>query len=86
MDQVNTDAQRFVEDLERDRQLRQEALTVPRKHLLQLAAARGYKVTGKDLYEAMRKKWANSSVPSSQDVKEEDDPDTCCACTFSESF
>lgn len=81
-----TEAQRFVEDLEKNKDLRREALTVPRQHLLALAEKAGYKgVTGKELYDAMREHWAEDSVPSSEQVDEEDDPDTCCCSTFSES-
>jgi hypothetical protein len=80
-----SEAERFVHALETDKRLRQEALSIPRKHFLTLAEQNGYKVTGKELYEAMRQKWANETVPRAADVEEGDDPDTCCCSTFSES-
>jgi hypothetical protein len=80
-----TEAIRFIEDLEKDKNLRIEALRAPRQQILKLAQSRGYKLTDKELYDAMRKEWANDSVPCSSDVDEEDDPDTCCCSTFSES-
>jgi hypothetical protein len=84
--QPKTEAQRFVEDLEKNKELRREALKVPRQHFLALAEKSGYKgVTGKDLYDAMRERWAEEHVPTSDQVDEEDDPDTCCCSTFSES-
>ena len=79
------EAVRFMEDLQKDRSLRAEALRVPRQHILKVAQSRGYNLTDKELYDAMRDQWANDSVPCASDVDEEDDPDTCCCCTFSES-
>jgi hypothetical protein len=80
-----TEAIRFMDDLQKNRDLRVEALRAPRQQILKVAQAHGYKLTDKELYDAMRDQWANDSVPCSSDVDEEDDPDTCCCCTFSES-
>jgi hypothetical protein len=80
-----TEAIRFMDDLQKNRDLRVEALRAPRQQILKVAQAHGYKLTDKELYDAMRDQGANDSVPHSSDVDEEDDPDTCCCCTFSES-
>ena len=80
-----TEAQRFVRALHTDRTLRQEALSIPRQHFLKLAEQRGYKLTGQELYDAMREEWASDKVPSATEVDKGDDPDTCCCSTFSES-
>ena len=58
-----SEAQRFVRALESDKKLRQEALSIPRQHLLKLAEQRGYKLTGQELYEEMRQEWA-TEVPA----------------------
>ena len=80
-----SEAQRFVRALETNKELRQEALSIPRKHFLQLAERHGYKLTGQELYNAMRAEWASAKVPKATEVEEGDDPDTCCCSTFSES-
>ena len=80
-----SEAQRFVRALETDKKLRQEALSIPRKHFLELARQRGYELTGQELYDAMRSEWASAKVPKAAEVDEGDDPDTCCCSTFSES-
>jgi hypothetical protein len=80
-----SEAQRFVRALETDKKLRREALSIPRQHFLKLAEQHGYKLTGQELYDAMRGEWASAKVPCAREVDEGDDPDTCCCSTFSES-
>jgi hypothetical protein len=84
--EIRNDAKAFVTALQKDKSLRQEVFSVPREHMKTVAEKHGYHASGKELYDAMRDEWADrGKVPPSNDVKEDDDPDTCCACTFSES-
>jgi hypothetical protein len=85
METKMTEAQRFVHALETDPKLRSEALSTARQHFMKVAEKHGYKLTGQELYDAMREHWASAKVPRSSDVEEGDDPDTCCCSTFSES-